>query len=152
MNQDLKKLDLTKNTTDGWPRQHRDRRQPSVSSSESSSSPDRQIVGPSSWSTDQITNLEETQWRREEHFGQLKSTKQIIQSEIDIKWPMEQNQQQPRVFSESLHPEQIKYLSRDSQSELLQQLQLPPSKLSNAMRLLIQRRLQLLQTEDEHRS
>lgn len=148
MNQDLKKLDLTKNTTDGWPRQHRDRRQPSVSSSESSTSPDRQISGP----VDQIANLEKIQRRQEEDFDEFKSTEQIFQSQIDIKWPMEQRRQQPPVFSESLHPEKIKYLSRDSKSELLQKLQLPPSKLSNAMRLMIQRRLELHQTEDELRS
>jgi len=148
MNQDLKKLDLTKNTTDCWPRQHRDRRQPSVSSSESSTSPDRKISGP----VDQIANPEEIQLRRDKNSGHLKSSKQIIQSQMDIKWPVKQKQQHPWVSSESVHPERIKYLSCDSQYELIQQLQLPPSKLSNSMRLVIQRRLQLHETENEHDS
>lgn len=113
MNQDLKLLDLTKNTIDRWPRQHR--RQPSMSSSESSTSPVRQLTQ----STEHcpVDNIENP----EEHFVQSKSVKQTIQSQMDIKWPLELKEQQPQIFSESIPTEQIEYLSRDSQSRL------PPS-------------------------
>eukprot|EP00102_Acyrthosiphon_pisum_P009498 XP_003247720.1 PREDICTED: formin BNR1-like [Acyrthosiphon pisum] len=94
MNQDLKILDLTKNTTDRWPRQHR--RQPSMSSSESSTSPDRQLTRSiEHCPVDHIANPEE-------HFFQSKSVKQIIQSQMDIKWPPEPIQLQSQIFSESV--------------------------------------------------
>jgi len=122
MKQDLKILDLTKNTTDRWPRQHR--RQPSMSSSESSTSPDRQQTRSiEHCPVDHIANPEE-------NFVQSKSVKQTIQSQMDIKWPLELKQLQPQIFSES---------------------SLPPSKLSKAMRLVIRRRLQLHQTEEDER-
>lgn len=102
MNQDLKILDLTKNTTDRWSRQHR--RKPSMSSSESSTSPDRQLTRPiEHCPMDHIANPEE-------HFVQSKSMKQIIQSQMDIKWPLQLKQLQPQIFSESIHPERIEYL------------------------------------------
>lgn len=147
MSRDLKKLNLTENSTDRWPRQHR--RQPSTSSSESSTSPDRQMYGP----MDHISNPEEIQWLREEQSVQSKSAKQTIETQMDIKWPLEQRQQQPRIFSESVHPEQTEYVLLDSQSELIQQIQLPLSTFLKAVRLAIRKPMQLhLIEEDEHRS
>lgn len=131
-------MDLTRNSTDRWPRQHR--RQPSLSSSESSASPDRQL----SRSIKQFGQVDQIE-NPEEQFVQSKSVKQIIQSQMDIKWPLELKQQHPQIFSESIYPERIEYLSQDSQSRL------PPPKLSKAMRLVIRRRLQLHQTEEEER-
>jgi len=104
MNQNLKKLGLNKNSTDRWSQQRR--RQPSFSSSESSTSLDRQIYGP----VDHMSNPEEIQWRGGEHFVQSKSAKQIIQSQMDTKFPLEQKQQQPQIFSESVNPGQTEYL------------------------------------------
>lgn len=134
MNQDLQLLDITKKNVDHWRRQYR--RQPSMSSSESSTSPDRQPTRSTEHCpVDNIENPEEQ--------NQSKSMKQTIQSQMDIKWPLELKEQQPQIFSESIHPEQIEYLSRDSQSNL------PPSKLSKAMRLVLLKRLQLEQTEED---